>query len=175
MGLGSKNLSTSSFTSDEKAFMEPHNDIISTAMVVIGFVIFAALISKTYFAYDDNSLALENYRQAALIASDIAAYPPIQGSRQDLISADALDAISIPAADREMHTEFFRRFSANLDFTVEIRTDDGSHMWMIDRHETPSSDNDIIAASVPVVIELGNNALCVPGTVTVRLRKNRWI
>ncbi|MDI3540353.1 MAG: hypothetical protein PWQ52_1476, partial [Methanolobus sp.] len=64
---------------------------------------------------------------------------------------------------------------ANLDFTVEIRTDDGSHMWMIDRHETPSSDNDIIAASVPVVIELGNNALCVPGTVTVRLRKNRWI
>ncbi|MDI3539110.1 MAG: hypothetical protein PWQ52_233, partial [Methanolobus sp.] len=82
MGLGSKNLSTSSFTSDEKAFMEPHNDIISTAMVVIGFVIFAALISKTYFAYDDNSLALENYRQAALIASDIAAYPPIQGSRQ---------------------------------------------------------------------------------------------
>lgn len=175
MELRSKNLSTSSFINDDKAFMEPHNDIISTAMVVIGFVIFAALLSRTYFAYDDNSLALENYRQAALIARDVAAYPAIQGSRQDLISADALDAISMPAANKEMHTEFFRRFSANVDFSVEVRTDDGNHIWIIDRYETSSWDRDIIAASVPVVIELGSNAQCTPGTVTVRLRKNRWI
>lgn len=168
-------MNTSSLINDDKAFMEPHNDIISTAMVVIGFVIFAALISKTYFAYDDNSLALENYRQAALIANDVAAYPAIQGSRQDLISAEALDLISMPATDKEMHTDFFQRFSANVDFFVEVSTDDGNHTWIIDRYETSSSDRDIIAASVPVVIELGNNALCVPGTVTVRIRKNRWL
>lgn len=167
-------MSTSLFISDEKAFMEPHNDIISTAMVVIGFVIFAAILSKTYLTYDDNSLALENYRQAALIANDVAGYPAIQGSRQDLISAHALDSIAMPAADKEMHSDFFHRFSANADFFVDVRTDDGSHTWVIDRYETSSPEGDIIAASVPVVIELGNNTRCVPGTVTVRLRKNKW-
>ncbi|WP_292462508.1 hypothetical protein [Methanolobus sp.] len=168
-------MSTSLFISDEKAFMEPHNDIISTAMIVIGFVIFAAILSKTYLTYDDNSLSLENYRQAALIANDVVGYPAIQGSRQDLISAYALDSITMPAADREMHSDFFQRFSSNADFFVDVRTDDGSHAWIIDRYEASSHDGDIIAASVPVVIELGNNARCVPGTVTVRLRKNKWI
>ncbi len=168
-------MNISLFISDDKAFMEPHNDIISTAMVMIGFVIFAAILSKTYLTYDDNSLALENYRQAALIANDVAGYPGIQGSRQDLISADALDAIAMPAADREMHSEFFHRFSANADFFVEVRTDDGNHTWIIDRYETASPDRDIIAASVPVVIELGNNARCIPGTVTVRVRNNNRV
>ncbi|MBN2110371.1 MAG: hypothetical protein JW705_04700 [Methanosarcinaceae archaeon] len=163
------------FINDDDAFMEPHNDIISTALVVIGFVVFAAIVSEAYLTFDENSFALDNYRQASMIAKDIAEYPGIQGSRTDLISAEALDMISVPAKDREMHEMFFHRFSGNVDFYVEINTNDKEHQWMIRRDRSNDPERDIIAASVPVVIELGSGACCVPGTLTVRIWKNRWI
>ncbi|TGC10574.1 hypothetical protein CUN85_03515 [Methanolobus halotolerans] len=163
------------FINDDKAFMEPHNDIISTALVVIGFVVFAAIVSKAYITFDDNSFAMENYRQASMIAKDIADYPEIQGSRTDLISAESLDRICMPVIDQEMHELFFQRFSGNLDFYVEITTNDGKHQWIIERSGSGSKQRDIIAASVPVVIELGSSTSCVPGTLSVRMWKNRWI
>lgn len=163
------------FINDDKAFMEPRNDIISTALVVIGFVVFAAIVSKAYLTFDDNSFALENYRQASMIAKDIAEYPGIQGSRTDLISAEAPDQICVRVKDKEMHEIFFHRFSGNIDFYVEVATNDGNYQWTIERIGGGSTQRDIIAASVPVVIELGSSANCVPGTLTVRMWKNSWI
>lgn len=154
------------FINDERAFIEPHGDILSTALVVIGLIIFTALISKTYLAYEDNSLALDNYRQVAMIAKDVAKDPHLQGSRPDLLSAETLDALS--SNENDINREFFHRFSANVDFLVEVRTDDGTHMWLIDKGPRVRKEGDIIASSVPVMIELGTNARCVPGTVTVR-------
>lgn len=162
------------FINNDDAFMEPHNDIISTALVVIGFVVFAAIVSQTYLTFDDNSFALENYRQVSMIAKDIAEYSGIQGSRTDLISAEALDRISVPVNDPQMHEMFFHRFSGNVDFYVEVTTNDGNHQWLIERSGGGNTKRDIIAASVPVVIELGTNANCVPGTLTVRMWKNSW-
>lgn len=170
----SENLSMCLFINNDDAFLEPHNDIISTALVVIGFVVFAAIVSQTYITFDDNSYALENYEQASMIAKDIAEYPGIQGSRTDLISAEELDRICVPVKDQEMHDMFFQRFSSNLDFYVEVATNDGNYQWTIKHGGTGSSHRDIIAASVPVVIELGNNARCVPGTLTVKMWKNSW-
>jgi hypothetical protein len=164
----------SSFTSDERALLEPNNDIIATALVVIGFVVFAAILSKTYIAFYDNSHALENYEQAAMIANDIASYPPLQGSRQELISAQTLDVLADPSQDPYSHYMFFHRFSANLDFYVEARTDDGNYQWIISNGNTVLNGRDVIAASVPVVIELGSNARCEPGTLTVKLVQNGW-
>lgn len=164
----------SSFISDEKAFLEPNNDIIATALVVIGFVVFAAILSKTFIAFNDNSQALENYEQAAIIAEDIASYPPLQGSRQELISAQMLDALEDPAQNPESHYIFFHRFSSNLDFYVEVKTDDGNYHWTISEGNTALNGRDVIAASVPVVIELGSNARCEPGTITVKLIQNGW-
>ncbi len=109
-----------------------------------------------------------------MIAKDIAEYPGIQGSRTDLISAEELDRICVPVKDQEMHDMFFQRFSSNLDFYVEVATNDGNYQWTIKHGGTGSSHRDIIAASVPVVIELGNNARCVPGTLTVKMWKNSW-
>ncbi len=167
------NLNMSSFTSDERAFLEPNNDIIATAMVVIGFVVFAAILSKTFIAFNDNSQALENYEQAALIAQDIASYPPLQGSRPELISAKSLDRISTPSVNEERYM-FFQRFSPNLDFYVEAATDDGNYRWTIIDGAISLNGRDIIASSVPVVIELGSSARCVPGTITVKIMQNRW-
>ncbi|WP_406659640.1 hypothetical protein V7O66_07250 [Methanolobus sp. ZRKC3] len=175
MILRSEILNISSFTNDDRAFIEPHNDIISTALVVIGFVIFTAIVSSTYIAFDENSYALENYRHAALIANDIVGYKEIQGSRIDVISADELDEIATPIRDDKKHIMFFQRYSGNIDFSVDVSTNDAQYHWTIDRYEGNSSQKDIIAASAPVVIELGNNARCVPGTLTVKVRKNKWI
>ncbi|TQD26285.1 hypothetical protein [Methanolobus vulcani] len=164
----------SSFTSDERALLEPNNDIIATALVVIGFVVFAAILSKTYIAFNDNSHALENYEQAAMIVNDIASYPPLQGSRQELISAQTLDLLADSSQDPQSHYMFFHRFSSNLDFYVEARTDDGNYHWTISNGNTALNGRDVIAASVPVVIELGSNARCEPGTITVKLVQNGW-
>ncbi|SFM16820.1 hypothetical protein [Methanolobus profundi] len=166
-------MSISSFTSDERAFLEPNNDIISIAIVVIGFMVFAAILSKTFIAFDDNSNALESYEQAAMIAKDIAAYPPLQGSRPELISAEALDIIASPSAKEERYM-FFQRFSENIDLFVEVSTDDNRYHWTIDDGTGSQNGRDIIAASVPVVIELGSNVRCVPGTITVKITQNLW-
>lgn len=168
-------MNISSFISDDTAFMEPHNDIISTSLVVIGFVVFAAILSSTYFAFDNNSYALDNYKHASLLANNIAGYQEIQGSRIDLISAEELDVLSSPVKDENKHRMFFQRFSGNMDFSVDISTNDGKFRWTIDRYENSPTKNEIIAASVPVVIELGSNANCAPGTLTVCVRKNKWI
>ncbi len=167
------NLNISSFTSDEKAFLEPNNDIIVTALVVIGFVVFAMILSKTFIAFNDNSQALENYEHAAMIAKDIASYPSLQGSRPELISAEALDRIASPVADEERYL-LFHHFSANMDFYVEAGTDDGNYKWIIEQGTVSQQGRDVIAASLPVVIELGSNARCVPGTITVKIMQNKW-
>ncbi|MBP1908820.1 hypothetical protein [Methanolobus bombayensis] len=164
----------SSFTNDEKALLEPNNDIIATTLVVIGFVVFAAILSKTFIAFNDNSQALENYEQAAMIANDIASYPPLQGSRQELVSAQMLDTLADPSQNSQSNYIFFHRFSSNLEFYVEARTDNGNYHWTINNGNTTLGGRDVIAASVPVVIELGSNARCEPGTLTVKVIQNRW-
>jgi hypothetical protein len=167
-------LNISSFTNDESALLEPNNDIIATALVVIGFVVFAAILSKTFIAFNDNSHSLENYEQAAMIANDIASYPPLQGSRQELISADKLDILTKPSQDPHAHYMFFHRFSSNVDFYVEASTDSGNYHWTICDGNISLNGRDVIASSVPVVIELGSNARCEPGTITVKLVQNGW-
>ncbi len=162
-----------SFTSDERAILEPNNDIISTALVVIGFVVFAAILSKTYMTFNDSSHALEKYEQAALIAEDIASSVSLTGSRPELISAEKLDRMSKPSAEKERYI-FFQPFSPDLDFYVEVCTDDGNYEWVIDEGKTFPNGRDVIAASVPVVIELGSTARCVPGTITVKVMQKRW-
>ncbi|MDG6243628.1 MAG: hypothetical protein QCH31_04445 [Methanolobus sp.] len=167
-------MNISSFTSDERALLEPNNDIMTTALVVVGFVVFASILSNTYFAFSDNSKALENYEQAVMIAADIASYPPLQGSRPGIICAKALDNIANPLIEPQEHYLFFQRFSPNIEFYVEASTDDGSHQWTIEQRPYSCEGRNVIAASVPVVIELGSNARCVTGTITVKIIYQRW-
>jgi hypothetical protein len=173
--LRSKNLNIYSFTNDDSAFVEPNNDIISTALVVIGFVIFAAIITSTYASFTDNSYALDSYKHASMIANDIADSEKIQGSRVDIISAEKLDVLSTPTIDKEKHSLFFQKYSGNIDFSVDICTNDKKYQWTIEKYEGFTNKNDIIAASVPIIVELGTNAQCSPGTLTVKVHRNKWI
>ncbi|WP_440952625.1 hypothetical protein [Methanococcoides sp. FTZ1] len=157
------------FINDEQAILEPHNDILATALVVIGFVIFAAVMSKAYIIHDEQSYSIENYEEASRIAESIASWEDLQGTRSDIISARMLDKISDPATDNETHELFFSRFSPNSDFSVDIRTDDGRHHWTIKQNKTQPGGN-VVAASIPVTIEI-NPAQYTSGTITVRIWK----
>jgi hypothetical protein len=157
------------FINDEQAILEPHNDILATALVIIGFVIFAAVMSKAYLIHEEQSHSIENYEEANRIAESIASWDELQGTRPDIISARMLDKISDPVTDSETHELFFARFSPNNEFSVDISTDDGIHQWSIHKNTAKASGN-VIAASIPVIVEI-NPAQYASGTITVRIWK----
>lgn len=159
---------------DEYGMLEPQNDILATAFLVMGFVIFAAIMSRTYIVYNEHISILENYEEATLIAESIATDELLHGTRSDLISAEKLDELCFRNPIKQENRLLFSKFTRNLDFWIEIFTDDGKYQWIICREDGTPLKMDVIAASVPVVIEI-NPANTVPGTLTVKLYRNKWI
>lgn len=171
------NKSYTSILKDERGTLEPHSDLLATALAVIGFVVFAALLSRAYMGYEDRSFALENYESASLLAGTLAEEPPLRAESPGMLSASTLDKLSDPDGQDE-RIKFFAAFSGNYPFLVEIRTGDGRWQWLIDPEIVEPGylmgTQEKVAASVPVVIEL-NPAESVPGTLTVVLYKTPWI
>lgn len=162
---------------DERGVLEPHSDLLATALAVIGFVVFAALLSRAYMGYEDSSFALENYESASLLAGTLAEAPAFRAESPGMLSASALDKLSGPDG-QDARMKFFAAFSGNYPFLVEIRTGDGRWQWLIDPEIVEPGHfigkHEKVAASVPVVIEL-NPAESVPGTLTVVLYKTPWM
>ncbi|AKB75761.1 hypothetical protein MSLAZ_2500 [Methanosarcina lacustris Z-7289] len=162
---------------DERGILEPHSDLLATALAVIGFVVLAALLSRAYMGYEDRSFALENYESASLLAGTLAEAPALRAESPDMLSASALDKLSGPGGQDE-RMKFFAAFSGNYPFLVEIRTGDGRWQWLLDPEIVEPGyligKQEKVAASVPVVIEL-NPAESVPGTLTVVLYKTPWM
>ena len=162
------------FINDERGVLEPQNDLFATALLVIGFVVFAAIMSKAYLTYDEHTFALENYEEASRIAQAVASDELLHTTRPGIISASVLDRINTPASDETVRDMLFSGFSGNFEFSVEVVTDDEKHRWTIEQRPTDTAKGDVIAASVPVVIEL-NPAESVAGTLTVKMKKRGWI
>lgn len=162
---------------DESGVLEPQADLLSTALAVIGFVVFAVLLSQGYLGYEDRSFALENYESASLLAESLAGSPFLRTGNPDLLSAGVLDGLSDPGGKAERE-RLFAAFSGNYVFLIEVRTLDGKWKWKIMPDDRDPvfffEDTDLIAASVPVVIEL-NPAESVPGTLTVVLYQPGWV
>ncbi len=161
---------------DESGVLEPQADLLSTALAVIGFVVFAVLLSQGYLGYEDRSFALENYDSASILAESLAGSSVLRAENPDLLSAVALDGLSDPGGKSERE-RLFAAFSGNYVFFIEVRTQDGKWGWKIVPDDRDPAffleDMDRIAASVPVVIEL-NPAESVPGTLTVVLYQPEW-
>lgn len=161
---------------DERGMLEPHADLLSVALAVIGFMVFAALMSQTYFGYEDRSFALENYESASILAGSLVDAPALEAESSGLLSAAALDTLLGPEGINE-RARLFAAFSGNYRFLVEIRTGDGQWHWRIApdnaEPETFADGREKVAASVPVVIEL-SPAESVPGILTVVIYKTAW-
>jgi hypothetical protein len=102
---------------DEQGVLEPQSDILSTALAVIGFVVFAALLSQAYLGYEDRSFALENYESASLLADTLAAAPALRQESPNMLSADSLDKLSGPEGVKERE-KLFAAFSGNYLFLI---------------------------------------------------------
>lgn len=161
---------------DEQGMLEPHADLLSVALAVTGFMIFAALMSQTYFGYEDRSFALENYETVSLLAESLADDPIFEAGSSGLLSAATLDTLSGPEGVSERR-RLFAAFSGNYQFLVEIKAGNDQWRWRImpdnAEPEAFSEDREKVAASVPVVIEL-NPAQSVSGTLTVVIYKAEW-
>jgi len=161
---------------DERGVLEPHTDLLSVALAVIGFMVFAALMSQTYLGYEDRSFALENYETASLLAENLADAPALEAENSGLLSAASLDTLSGPDGVNERE-RLFAAFCGNYRFLVEVRTRDSQCHWRIapDNTEPEAFADGLekVAASVPVVIEL-NPAESVPGTLTVVIYRTEW-
>ncbi len=173
-------LSGKSFTGlfwNESGVLEPQADLLSTALAVIGFVVFAALLSQGYLGYEDRSFALEHYESASLLAESLAGAPILRAENPDLLSAETLDGLSGSGGEVERE-RLFAAFSGNYVFLIEVRTLDGKWKWEIIPDDRDPvfflEETDRIAASIPVVIEL-NPAESVPGTLTVVLYQPGWV
>lgn len=169
--------SDDSILRDERGVLEPHSDLIATALAVIGFVVLAALLSKAYMGYEDRSFALESYESASLLAGTVAELPALKGENPGALSASALDRLSGTEGYDE-RKKFFAAFSGNYPFLVEIRTDDGRWKWVVEPEIVEPGyligKQEKVAASVPVVIEI-SAAETVPGTLTVVLYETPWM
>ncbi|AKB26005.1 hypothetical protein MSMTP_2536 [Methanosarcina sp. MTP4] len=162
---------------DESGVLEPQADLLSTALAVIGFVVFAALLSQGYLGYEDRSFALEHYESASLLAESLAGSPVLRAGNPGLLSAEVLDGLLGSEGNVERE-RLFAAFSENYVFLIEVRTLDGKCKWEIIPDDIDPvfflEEMDRIAASVPVVIEL-NPAESVPGTLTVVLYQPGWV
>lgn len=165
------------FFRDEKGAVEPHAELLSTALAVIGFVVLAALLSHTYQGYEARSFALENYETASVLAQTIAEAPALFSQNPNVLSASALDKLSGRTGAKERE-KFFATFSENYRFFVEVRTEDRKWHWKIVPNDLEPDffieSKEKVASSVPVVIEI-NPAQAVPGTLSVILYKTAWI
>jgi len=161
---------------DERGVLEPHSDLVATALAVIGFVVLTVLLSRAYMGYEDRSFALENYESASLLAGTLAEAPAHRVEGSGALSASVLDKLSGPEGRNE-RMKFFAAFSGNYPFLVEVRTDDGRWQWLLKSDMVESGylmgKQEKVAASVPVVVEL-SPAESVPGTLTVVLYKTPW-
>jgi len=161
---------------DERGVLEPQADILSTALAVTGFVIFAVILSQAYQGYEARFFALENYESASLFAETLSEAPVLKAEGSNMISAVALDRLAGSSGVKERE-KLFAAFSGNYLFLVEVRTSDGRWKWRIEPNDAePDSfkqGKEKVAASVPVVIKV-NPAESVSGTLTVVLYKTLW-
>jgi len=176
-GTSSSTSSGISILRDERGVLEPHSDLVATALAVIGFVVLTALLSRAYMGYEDRSFALENYESASLLAGTLSEAPALRAENPGTLSASTLDKLS-GVDGREERTNFFAAFSGNYPFLVEVRTEDGRWQWLLEPDMVEPGylmgGQEKVAASVPVVIEL-SPAESVPGTLTVVLYKTPWV
>ncbi|WP_230627985.1 hypothetical protein [Methanosarcina barkeri] len=161
---------------DDRGVLEPHTDLLSVALAVTGFMVFAVLMSQTYLGYEDRSFALENYETASLLAENLADALALETESSGLISAASLDTLSGPDGVSK-RARLFAAYSGNYRFLVEVRTGDDQWQWRITPDnidpEAFADDLEKVAASVPVIIEL-NPAESISGMLTVVIYKTEW-
>ena len=154
----------SSFINDERGVVEPHIDMPAMALAVVGFVVFIAVISQAFGAYQNKSFIAGNYRDAMNLAEKLSRDNTLTGSeRPDVIDAERLEEI------RKEPKELMRKYGAhyNFMFKVEAYSKSLTYVKIIKNPEVSESKYGI-SSSIPVTVRL-NEVQELPGTLTVKI------
>lgn len=154
----------SSFISDERGVVEPHIDMPAMAFAVVGFIVFIAVISQTFGAYQNKAFISENYQDAMNLAEKLSRDSTLTGS----VRPDVIDAARLEEIGKEPK-ELMRKYGAyyNFMFKVEANSQSGTYTRIIKNPEISESKYGI-SSSIPVTVRL-NEVQELPGTLTVKI------
>jgi len=154
----------SSFTSDENGVMEPYNDMPAMALAVVGFIIFIAIVTQAYTAYQQKVFIAEHYQDAANLAEKLSKDSAILSSRRtDVIGASEIEMIS------RNPKELFGKYGTYYNFMFKVEADPKGRAYSMIIKDPDIPESRIgVSASVPVTVRL-NEVQEVPGILTVKV------
>ncbi len=153
-----------SFINDEHGVVEPHIDMPAMALAVVGFVVFIAVISQAFGAYQNKSFIAKNYKDAMNLAEKLSRDSTlIGGGRPDVIDVERLEEIG------KNPRELMRKYGAHYNFMFKVEAYSKSLAYVKIIKSTEISDPGYgISSSIPVTVRL-NDVQELPGTLTVKI------
>lgn len=154
----------SSFINDERAIVEPHADMPAMALAVVGFVIFIAIMSQAYGAYQNKAFIAENYQDASNLAEKLSRESALTGNARP----DVIDAVRLEEVGNDPK-ELMQKYGAYYNFILKVEVDTQSRTYIkIIKDPFISEPKYGISSSIPVTVRL-NDAQVLPGTLTVKI------
>ncbi len=152
----------SSFTSDERAVIEPHVDLPAMALAVVGFMVFIAIMSQAYGTYQQKAFISENYQDAANLAEKLSRDGMLTGGvRPDLIDAQRLEDL------RNDPDELMNKYGAYYNFMFKVEVETGRKYRRIITPDISVPEFGI-SSTIPVTVRF-NDAQELPGKLTVKI------
>lgn len=144
---------------DDSGIMEPYSDLPAMMLVIIGFIVFMVVAVQAYDSYADRTFVLEHQQDAHLLLENVKKDLSIS-ERPGVISAQKLENLDVAS--------FSRRYGSGFGFKVKVVSTDPNHEYT-KLISSDNSDSDVgVTASTLVSVQL-NDALIVPGTITVKI------
>ncbi len=153
-----------SFISDDRAVVEPHADMPAMALAVVGFIVFIAVMSQAYGAFQNKAFIAENYQDAANLAEKLSRDASLTGS----LRPDVIDAAKLEELGNDPQ-ELMQKYGAHYNFVLKVDVDTESRTYMkIIKDPDISQSKYGVSSSIPVTVRL-NEAQELPGTLTVKI------
>ncbi|OPY30774.1 MAG: hypothetical protein A4E28_00132 [Methanocella sp. PtaU1.Bin125] len=144
------------FLNDDRAVTEPYTDLPALGLVAIGVLLFSYMVLSAYSSYEAKTYYADRKDDLRTMAVAIAADTSVACSGMSwVLEAQKLDNLSV-------RTDVFQGYGCPGE-QVAAGIEGGIFAWSGGRHGDGTRS---ASYRLPVAIKL-NDALCVPGTLTV--------
>jgi hypothetical protein len=151
----------SSFINDERGVIEPYTELPAMALAVIGFIVFIAVITQAYAAYQEKSFIAGHYQDAANLAGKLGKDESLAGNRPGIIDSAKLETIKNDPA------EIIKKYGSYYNFMFKVESNSNKRAYSIVIKSTGESKIGV-SASIPVIVKF-NDVEEQPGTLTVKI------
>jgi len=156
-----QNIHMCSFFHDEKGLIEPYTELPAMALAVVGFIVFIAVVSQAYTAYQEKSFIAEHYQDAANLVQKLSRDSMLTGGRPGIIDSGRLETLNT--------AEIFQQYGSYYNFMFKIDSDSEKRTYSVVFKDPDSGESKIgISASIPMTVRF-NDVEEQPGTLTVKI------